>query len=159
MIPGETNHMHTLWLDLWLYTRFFNIKIYLAALCLSCGTGGLHCLTYDLCCSMRDLVPWPGIEPGPPALGAQSLTHWTTREVPIHTFVKKIHFLLPDIWVFTIPVLQQTLYISLLAHGSSEEKLLGQRTWMSLQLLRNIILSLWKGDMPIWNAVCYVFLI
>ena len=29
-----------------------------------------------------DLVPWPGIEPGPPALGAQSLTHWTTREVP-----------------------------------------------------------------------------
>ena len=31
---------------------------------------------------MRDLVPRPGIEPGPPALGAQSLTHWTTREVP-----------------------------------------------------------------------------
>ena len=33
------------------------------------------------CCSMRDLVPRPGIEPGPPALGAQSLSHWTTREV------------------------------------------------------------------------------
>ena len=81
-----------------------------------------------LSCGLRDLVPWPGIEPGPPALGAKSLSHWTTREVPIHTFVKKIHFLLPDIWVFTIPVLQQTLYISLLAHGSSEEKLLGQRT-------------------------------
>ena len=30
-----------------------------------------------------DLVPWPGIEPGPPALGAQSLSHWTTREVPL----------------------------------------------------------------------------
>ena len=27
--------------------------------------------------------PWPGIEPGPPALGAGSLSHWTTREVPI----------------------------------------------------------------------------
>ena len=25
-------------------------------------------------CSMWDLVPWPGIEPGPPALGAQVLT-------------------------------------------------------------------------------------
>ena len=26
-----------------------------------------------------DLVPWPGIEPSPPtALGAQSLSHWTT---------------------------------------------------------------------------------
>ena len=31
---------------------------------------------------MRDLVFRSGIEPGPPALGAQSLTHWTTREVP-----------------------------------------------------------------------------
>ena len=34
-----------------------------------------------------DPVPWPGIEPGikpgPPALGAQSLNHWTTREVPL----------------------------------------------------------------------------
>ena len=31
--------------------------------------------------SMWDLVPWPGIEPGPLALGAPSLSHWTTREV------------------------------------------------------------------------------
>ena len=31
---------------------------------------------------MQDLVPWPGIEPGAPALGARSLTHWTTKEVP-----------------------------------------------------------------------------
>ena len=28
------------------------------------------------------LVPWPGIEPRTPALGAWSLSHWTTREVP-----------------------------------------------------------------------------
>ena len=40
---------------------------------------------------MRDLVPWPGIKPGPPALGAQSLTHWTTREVPASTLVSLIH--------------------------------------------------------------------
>ena len=38
---------------------------------------------------MWDLVPRPGIEPRPPALGAQSLTHWITREVPINTFFKK----------------------------------------------------------------------
>ena len=31
--------------------------------------------------SMRDLVPMPGIEPGPPASGAWSLSHWTTREI------------------------------------------------------------------------------
>ena len=35
---------------------------------------------------MWDLVPWPGIEPGPPAVGAWSLNHWTTREVPSYTF-------------------------------------------------------------------------
>ena len=29
------------------------------------------------------LVPQPGIEPMPLALGAQSLNHWTAREVPI----------------------------------------------------------------------------
>ena len=28
------------------------------------------------------LVPWPGTEPAPPTLEAQSLNHWTTREVP-----------------------------------------------------------------------------
>ena len=28
------------------------------------------------------LVPWPEIEPIPPALEAQSLNHWTAREVP-----------------------------------------------------------------------------
>ena len=33
-------------------------------------------------CGMWDLVPRPGIEPAAPALGARSLTHWTTREVP-----------------------------------------------------------------------------
>ena len=31
-------------------------------------------------CGMWDLVPWPGMEPRPPALGVQS--HWTTRGVP-----------------------------------------------------------------------------
>ena len=31
---------------------------------------------------MWDLLPWPGIEPWTPALGTQSLSHWTTREVP-----------------------------------------------------------------------------
>ena len=31
---------------------------------------------------MRDLVPRPGVEPGPSALGAWSLTHWTTKQVP-----------------------------------------------------------------------------
>ena len=30
----------------------------------------------------RILVPWPGIEPVPPAVEVQSFNHWTTNEVP-----------------------------------------------------------------------------
>ena len=45
-------------------------------------TCGMQTLSY----SMWDLVPWPGIEPGPLALGAQSLSHWTSRKVPRETF-------------------------------------------------------------------------
>ena len=35
----------------------------------------------DLRCSVWDLVPWPGIEPGPHAWGVWSLSPWTPREV------------------------------------------------------------------------------
>ena len=48
--------------------------IYLAASDLSWGTSDLH-----FC--MWGLVLWPGIEPVPPALGVQGLSHWPTREV------------------------------------------------------------------------------
>ena len=44
---------------------------------------GLSCGARDiLVVSTWDLVLCPGIEPKPPALGAQNLSHWTTREVP-----------------------------------------------------------------------------
>ena len=45
-----------------------------------------------LSCSMWDIVPWPGIEPGPPALGAQNLSHRTTREVPQIVGLFEEHF-------------------------------------------------------------------
>ena len=41
-------------------------------------------------CSVWDRVPWPGTEPRPPALGAQSLSHWTTREVSRFSCLKKV---------------------------------------------------------------------
>ena len=37
---------------------------------------------WTLSFGMWYLIPWLGIEPGPPASRAQSLSHWTTREVP-----------------------------------------------------------------------------
>ena len=45
----------------------------------------VNCSTWDLNSSMWDLVPWSGMEHRPPRLGMQSLSHWTTGEVP-HTF-------------------------------------------------------------------------
>ena len=44
--------------------------------------GSFSCSIWTLSCGIWDLVPWPGIEPRPPELGAQSLISWTTREVP-----------------------------------------------------------------------------
>ena len=51
---------------MYIYIYLF-LFIYLAA-------SGLRCV-------MWDLVPQPGIEPRPPALGAHSLSHWTAKEV------------------------------------------------------------------------------
>ena len=48
--------------------------------------------TQDLSCSMWGLVPQPGIEPRPPALGAQSLNHWTTKEVT-GLYLKRIQWI------------------------------------------------------------------
>ena len=36
---------------------------------------------------MWDLVPRPGIEPGPPELGAQRISNWTMREVQTEDFL------------------------------------------------------------------------
>ena len=41
--------------------------------------------TEGLSCGMLDPVPQPGIEPGPPALGAWGLSHWTAKEIPSMT--------------------------------------------------------------------------
>ena len=81
----------------WVYNSYLLIFIYLAALGLSCGNwdllslsqfGGSLVVIYEilsckLSCILWDLVPWPMMEPGPPALRVQSSSHWTTREVPI----------------------------------------------------------------------------
>ena len=53
---------------------------------LGCGTRIFICSIWTLTRSMWD-SPWPGIEPQPPALGVQSLSHRTTREVLVISFL------------------------------------------------------------------------
>ena len=51
-------------------------------------------------CSMWDLVPWAGIEPGPPALGGWGLSHWITREVSIlNVLYKSLYEKRPSIFL------------------------------------------------------------
>ena len=77
---------------------FFNIYLFiwlpqvLVAACgiFSCSMWTLRCGMLAFSCSMWILVPWPGIEPGPPALGAWSLNCWTIREVPSMRIFKGI---------------------------------------------------------------------
>ena len=69
------------------FIYLFILNIYLFSLLgLSCSTQDLFgCSIQILCCGMWDSVPWPGIEPRPPALGVQSLSLWTTRGIMLFT--------------------------------------------------------------------------
>ena len=51
----------------------------------------IHLAPPDFSCDLWDLVPWPGIEPWPPALGAWSLRLWTIRKIPpVHLLEKNV---------------------------------------------------------------------
>ena len=76
------------------------ICIYLAPLGLGCGMQGVWCYIQSLICGLWDLVPRPGIEPGPPALGARGLNCWTTREV-LNLIFEWTEFALRIDWEFT----------------------------------------------------------
>ena len=69
---------------------------------------------------MWDLVPRPGVEPGPPALGAWRLTHWTTREVSIILMVRKLSLRNPEPAQITQLVYAETKlhYITWASHSS-----------------------------------------
>ena len=98
----STTNPSLLGAQLWCRILFFILTIYLVVLGLSCSTQALQslwkhmesfsCGSWTLICGMWDLVPWPGIKPWPPALGAWSLSHWTTREVPNIRFLTRQEF-------------------------------------------------------------------
>ena len=54
-----------------------------------------------LSCSIWDLVPWPGIESWAPCIGRWNLSHWTTREVPLWSFL--IACLMTP-WLLAVPL-------------------------------------------------------
>ena len=67
-------------------------ELNLAASGLSCGMWDFwsslqHArslvITFKHCCSLQNLVPWSGNDPGHSALEARSFSQWTTREAPV----------------------------------------------------------------------------
>ena len=84
---------------------FHYLLIYLTVLGLGCGTQDP--------CSMLELVLWPGVEPEPPVLGAQSLNHQTTRDVShlyfssllLKCYVSILFSLLLPLFAFPLEVL------------------------------------------------------
>ena len=108
---------------------FFNMFIYLTALGLSCGI---------FWCDMWDVVPWSGIEPGLPALGAQSLSHWTTREIPS----------LPYWWLKLGPSSLELLGNTLLQPGKSSAYV---RYLALYGILENLLSS---SNLLLLNQIC-----
>ena len=75
---------------------FFNWNLFLICLhwVLAAALGSLlfiaacrlfSCRRWTLGCGIWALVPWPGMEPGPPALGVWSPSHWASGQVPVVT--------------------------------------------------------------------------
>ena len=63
--------------NLFIYIYFYLFIWLFRVLIVACRI--FSCLIWTLRFGLWNLVSWPGIEPGPPALGARSLSHWTTR--------------------------------------------------------------------------------
>lgn len=70
-IPYVTYHfvfVHLIFKNVFIYLFIWLYRVSVAALWI------FSCSTWMVSCVMPDLVPWPGIEPRPPALGAWSLS-------------------------------------------------------------------------------------
>ena len=74
------------------------------------------CSVPSLSCAMWDLVPRPGIKPRPLAVGAQSLSCWTTREAPRPAFQKLAPGLMIFLWLI---FLRCIFYFPYFLHVSS----------------------------------------
>ena len=54
----------------------------------------IYLVVLGLHCSMWDLIPSPGIKPGPSSLGAWSVSHWVTRKSQ-RLVCPKVHLMSP----------------------------------------------------------------
>ena len=80
---------------------------------------------------MQNLVSWPGIKPQTPALGAQSLSHWTTRDVPKVYYLLLSHSIASYVFIQSLPLTPQP-QLDVSASGLLHMKLLWTCVYKSL---------------------------
>ena len=69
--------------------RIFNVCFSMQDLLIA-GCRVFSCWMQLCICSIGDLVLWPGVKPGSPALGVQSLSHGNIREVTTGRIFKTV---------------------------------------------------------------------
>ena len=108
-------------------------------------------------CGMWNLVPWPGIEPGPPALGVRSLSHWT-REVLTSTSVQphmveknnsKKSFKAPSL----IPLVNPTFVWA--NHFPALRRKKGRPFYYLLQRSSSLLVLPWVGYYPLQHCQAF----
>ena len=81
---------------------------------MACGI--FSCSMRTLYCGMWDLVPWPGIKPRSPALGAWSLSHWTissfSTQTPRASQTNQSNVWLPSLRHYRLNILISSLDLS-----------------------------------------------
>ena len=80
--PGGLGRVEVLKSKYWLVSSHF-LQFYFYLINIDLAALGLSCSIRTLSLSIWCLVPWPRIKPRDPALGAWSLSHWTTKNVPL----------------------------------------------------------------------------
>ena len=61
------------------------------------------CLLWVCSCSMWELVPWPGVEPGSPLYWEQSLSHWAPGTPLMFPLITRFRHCLPALSILKLP--------------------------------------------------------
>ena len=89
--------------------------------------GDLFTYLWSGCAAHEILVPKPGLEPKPPALEAQSLNLWTTREVPLLVSFHLLCF--TNIYEPYHPEFPVLLLLLFLAAGTGDWRAEGEKSY------------------------------
>ena len=100
-----------------------------------------------LSCSLQDLVPWPGTEPGPPALGVQRLNHHATGD--LRPFVPASLYPYPLKVLFTLTLGSATQLDFYQRNNSKYDR---GEDLESICVLKHTFLLLLKPEATMWTS-------